>query len=508
MKVKVEKATLQGLLAHIAQKRDNGGIAPGERVAALERANADNPELFQQHVHSTKSRLSQTRPRPAEYDGTASKWFNGVDASSKATIGLETRERAVEFAAKAYEAVVLSEPGDSELDQISSDADVRKHKDFHNLHDGFTLAQTMSPGFDPTRSAYWPKYVRLGAELVRKVAGETVSKILTAAGSGTGLEFIPNTLSGSLIPLIKQELVLTNAFPHINMPTSPYKLPLEAADVTPFLVSESTSDGPDDTNNTISARTPGTSSVTFTASKLGVTVMLSAEVTEDSIIDMAPYTRMKIARTMAEGIDTVVMNGDKSASLDVDSAASTDYRRAWNGLRRLTATGAKKDAGFVAATVKALLNVLTVFGKFAQRVEDTLIICSPIGLVHLYGDTAYNRFDAAGTAPAPMVTGQATTFFGRPVVVSGAVREDLNGSNFYDGSTTTNTFIMLAHRPSFAVGDRRMVTVKAAELIRSDRLMMVATWRGDFQRVQAEQASGQVARNVGFLYHINKNVTF
>jgi HK97 family phage major capsid protein len=507
-KILVSKATLTGLLSHIAQKRDNGGITPGESEVALKNATDDNPNMFADHSRATRvNSESSTRPRPADYDGSSMKWFVGTDAANKGAIDPTSKARAMQFASKAYEAVVLSEPGDPELDQLSGDREIRLHKAFHDLHDGLTLAQTVNKSFDPRSSKLWPRYMRLGAELVGKVAGEAVSKIMTTTGAGTGLEFIPNTLSGSLIPLIKQELVLTNAFPHMNMPTSPYKLPLEGADVTPYLVSQTTSDLVDDSTNTIGAKTPGTNNLTFTASKLGVTAFISAEASEDSLIDMAPFVRMKLARTMSEGIDTVVLNGDNQGSLDVDSAAATDYRRAWKGLRKLTATAAKVSAASTALTAAKLLNVLVVFGKFAQRIEDTLIIVSPIGLVHLYGDTAFNRADAYGATP-PLVTGEVTKVFGRPVVVSGAVREDLNGSGFYDGSTTSRTIAVLAHRPSFALGDRRLVTVKAAEMIRSDRTMLVATWRGDFQRVQAEVTSGQVAYNVGQLTQINKNATF
>lgn len=507
-KIKVAKATLEGLLSHIVTKRNNGGISASERQNALANADRDNPTMFAEHVAKTRVPLrASTRPMPADYDGSAAKWFSMADASGRPELGTENLRMAADLATKAYQAVVLATPGDNELDQILDAASIAKHKNFHDLHDGFTLAQIADRHFDPRASKHWARYRRLGGELVAKVAGERVSKIMTTTGTGTGLEFIPNTLSGTLIPLIRQSLVLGDAFQHISMPESPWLLPVEGTDVTPYLVSESTSDDPDTTSNVIGARTPATSNLTITAKKLGVTSFISAEATEDSLIDAAAFVRGKIAYTMAEGVDTAILNGDNLGSLDVDSAASSDYRRAWQGLRKLTASTAKYDISNAALTAQKLLNALRFFGKFAQRVEDTLIIVSPTGLVHLYGDTAFNRYDAVGGAQPPLVTGQVTKVFGRPLIVSGAVREDLNHAGAYDGSTTTRTIAVMAHRPSFAVFDRRNVTVKAAELIRSDRTMLVSTWRGFFGRIQAE-VSSPVSRNVAQVININKSATF
>jgi HK97 family phage major capsid protein len=511
MKVKVPRATLEGMGAFIASKsKENGGLKPGEAEAVLARSQDDNPDLFGEHVDRTrKARAARTRPAPDEFEGgSLHEWRNGLEASVRGDAGTAKfiSGRATEIAQKAYEAIVMSAPGSMDLDQISDENMVRKWTKLHDLHDGFTIAQAVHRDFDPHTSKHWPAYARLASELAAKVMGPAVSKIMTTGGSGTGLEFIPSTMSGSLVPLIKQALVLSDMFEHVTMPASPWKLPIEGADNLPFLVSESSSDNPDDSNNAISARTKATVNTTITAKKLGVRTLVSAEEQEDAIIDAVSYARAGIARSIGEGIDAAVMNGDDLGSLDVDSAGASDPRRAWKGLRKLVATGASVDALNAALTAQKFVNLLTKFGKFAQVIGDTAFVVSPIGYAQLCGDTAFNRYDAHGGVP-PVVTGQIGDIFGRPVVISGYVREDLNHVGSYDGSGTTKTVAIAVHRPSFKMWDRRLVTIKSAELIQSDRVVLVALWRGFFGRLQPESSS-PLARNVAGLYNINKNATF
>lgn len=512
LKVKVPAATLAGMSKYIADKAAAGTLKQGEAERVVATAMADNPSIFGDHVAATRrvAKGASTRPTPADYEGGLSNWRNGTEALLRGGHSDEVEKalagQASTIVGKAYQAVVMSEPGDPELDQLLDEKSMRLWQKLHDLHDGYTMARAINKDFDPRTHARWPQYARIASELVGKLVGDRTMKILTTAGSGTGLEFIPNTMSGSLVPLIKQALVLSDLFEHVNMPQSPWKLPLEQVDVLPYLVAESTSDNPDDSNNAISTRTKGTGNATITAKKLGVRTLVSGEESEDSIIDAIGYARSGIARSIAEGIDAAVMNGDDLGSLDVDSAAATDCRRAWKGIRKLTDATAKVDALAVAVTAQKLVNLVTKFGKFAQNVADTAFVVSPIGYAQLLGDTNFNRFDARGDQ-AVLVNGQIGSIFGRPVVISGYVREDLNHVGSYDGSGTTKTIAVAVHRPSFKIWDRRLVTIKSAELIQSDRVVLVALWRGFFGRLQAESSS-PIARNAGVLYNINKNATF
>lgn len=516
MKIKVPRATLEGMGKFIAEKAAAGALKAGDHEAILAAATADNPDLFGEHAAKTRaSRPGASTGRSGDAADGLREWRSGVDAALKggddSFVVKHLRANAGETIQKAYEAVIATEPGDMDMDQITDERSVKAWKKLHDLHDGFTMAAAVIKDFDPRRSSKWPTYARLVHELVGKVVGERVMKIMTTAGSGTGLEFIPSTMSGSLVPLIKQALVLGDLFEHVNMPTSPWKLPIEGADNLPYLVAESTSDNPDDSNNAISVRTKATANTTITAKKLGVRTLVSAEESEDSIIDAIAYARAGIARSMGEGIDAAIMNGDDLGSLDVDSAAASDPRRAWKGLRKLTATGAPTavvDGGASGGLLTAtkLVNLVTKFGKFAQILGDSTFIVSPIGYAHLCGDTAFNRFDARGDQQV-LVNGQVGMIYGRPTIISGYVREDLNHIGSYDGSGTTKTIAMLVHRPSFKVWDRRLVTIKSAELIQSDRVVLVALWRGFFGRLQPESTT-PIGRNVAILYNINKNATF
>jgi HK97 family phage major capsid protein len=506
VKIKVKEKDLVQTYGEVAKALKDGKITLGQAREQDERIRAENPNIFSDHEQATKSRMGT----PAVASGGGINWNSARDAANRTGTGEDPNDNR-DLLQKSYEAIVKAMPNDPELDQIGDAGSQRELERFHELHDAFTILQSVKPAYQPRASKHWAQYARLAGKLTKKLVGENlVSKILTTGGSTTGAEFIPNTLSGTLVPFFRQALVLGTTFPHINMPTSPYKLPLEGTDIKPYLVAEASDDNPAGvSSNQIPARTPSTSSVTLTASGLKVRGVVSTEVEEDAIISEVGYIRMKLARAIAEGVDDCIVNGDTSGThMDADSNTASDWRHAWLGLRKLTAAGTTKYNNTAnKLTVAKILNVKRAFGKFGQMPADQMIIVSPIGLVHLMGDTNFSRWDAIGREP-PLVNGQVGTLFGTPVIQSAYIRENLNGNGVYDGSTTTNTMAIVVHRPSFSLGDRRQITIQAMQDIQTDKFIIVATWRGTFARIQAETTSPQVSRNVGYVYNIDTGGTF
>ena len=96
------------------------------------------------------------------------------------------------------------------------------------------------------------------------------------------------------------------------------------------------------------------------------------------------------------------------------------------------------------------------------------------------------------TLMVTVLTGELGKYQGIPVIISEHMRENLNASGVYDGSTTDNGAIVLVNHRYFYVGDRRMVTLDAEKWITTDQINMVAFRRLDFQPIQAPSTTYSV----------------
>ena len=124
---------------------------------------------------------------------------------------------------------------------------------------------------------------------------------------------------------------------------------------------------------------------------------------------------------------------------------------------------------------------------------------SPAAYAKLLQDTAgILTADKYGPG-APVVTGEAARVGGVPIIPTTWMPENLNNSGVYDGSTTNQTAAILADRDAFALGERRSIKVRSSDeiLMESDQVVVLSTWRGDFEPLYAI-ASNEI---VWYLYN-------
>jgi len=224
--------------------------------------------------------------------------------------------------------------------------------------------------------------------------------------------------------------------------------------------------------------------VTFDAIKLACRVLTSTELEEDSVVAILPLLRDKIVSALAEAQEDATINGDTAGThMDADVTAATDTRKAWDGYRKLTLSGAKVDlATFNKTNLRA---IRTAMGKYGVN---------PNNLAWVAGISVYNKMlgldevvtlDKYGPS-ATILTGELGKFDGIPIIVSEFVREDLNASGVQDGITTDKTVLPLVYRPALIYGDRRNITFKVSQelYMETDQEVAIATQRLDFQPVQ------------------------
>lgn len=75
---------------------------------------------------------------------------------------------------------------------------------------------------------------------------------------------------------------------------------------------------------------------------------------------------------------------------------------------------------------------------------------------------------------------------GVPIVVSDYVREDLNATGVYDGTTTNRAVALTVNRGGFVVGQRRSVTITTSDELfaEADQRAIIATLRLAFATTQ------------------------
>lgn len=330
-----------------------------------------------------------------------------------------------------------------------------------------------------------------------------VRKALETGTASAGGDFVPTGFSRSLLELVRLDLMVAGLHDRINMPTNPYPLPLEGADANAYLVAESTNDDTTGASATkFPAATAGTAKITLTAKKFGVRSVWSDEVDQDSIIPIQEFARKKLARAMADAQEEATLNGDITGThQDSDVTAATDRRKAWSGYRKLTESGAKVDASNADPSLIKMRNVRMNMGKYGVNPKNLAWVSGIIGWNKLLNIPEIQTVDKYGQF-AVVLTGELGRIDGIPVMISEFVREDLNASGVFDDTTEDRTVMHLVNRNGWLYGDRAGITLKTAEVIDTDQMIMVVKQRTIFSRAQA---SGQ--KTLGMLYNLSTAAT-
>lgn len=328
--------------------------------------------------------------------------------------------------------------------------------------DAYIVASIMRA--DPRKTKLWTE---------RQGLSSALRKAMDSATANEGAEWIPTALSQDYIEKFRLQAKVAALFDDISMPTNPFKLPyaggLSASNF--YLVGESTSDSP----TASPASTMATGDQTLTAKKLKARLLWSDEIDEDSIIAVLPTLRKELAIGGAEALEDCLINGDTTAThQDSDVTDSMDRRKIWDGLRDQCPSGTKVDLGtFATAT---FLSILTKMGKYGVNPADLAIITGARGYNHLRNLTETLTVDKYG-AQATILNGELGKIAGIPIVVSEYVRENLNATGVYDGTTTDNTIILIVNKKGLILGTRGGVKLTFLSEAQVDQNQLIMSFR-------------------------------
>lgn len=329
-----------------------------------------------------------------------------------------------------------------------------------------------------------------------RVGGVNAQKALTTSGAGTGAEFMNVTLSSTLLQrmYLESQLAATLLASEIQMPTDPYKFPL-ATTRPKFKIGAE--------NSAPTAGDPGTSGLTLTSKKLIAKVEYSYEADEDSIIAILPMILAQLGSSAAESYEDAVINGDTAATHQ-DSDTQLDAvagARAFDGIRKLALAQSSlklslASGGISTANIGALRKLLKRWGV---NPKDLVILAGVNGyndLVMLPETLTAEKVGDKGSAR--IYTGMAPNLLGMDIIASAMMREDLNASGVYDGTTTTKGSIAILHKASWISGVRRGFTLEQDRDISAQKKFVVASFRRAFAPI--ESLASTKAAALGYNY--------
>jgi len=321
---------------------------------------------------------------------------------------------------------------------------------------------------------------------------QKAAKALSTSGTATGAEYVPTGYSDQLRAEIALLRRVPTLFDQVTIPRSPWLWPVEGNLGLPYLMSENVND----TAALIPTRTPSTRNVTFTGKTMGIRVPFSLEFDEDSIIAAEDYVRRAIAKSLVNGQETAILNGDTTATHQDSSVVTTanDCRRAWDGLRKLasvaTATTFDTAETSIGTAAWEEVDVAMIRSKLSAgygNAEDLVLIISNAAYTKLLVNATkatslwpnYSSIDKIGPR-ALNLTGEVGAVMGIPIVVSAYV-SDTNHTTGYETQAGTVSVAVMANRRAFVLATQRAASIVTVYDPESLQYRVVGSWRGDFK---------------------------
>ena len=394
-------------------------------------------------------------------------------ATEELTKRIEALEKEVQAVKAERQTPAVSEAIAKDLPKGEDllDSESEEVKSIHKVNDSLRLV------YDLFGSRVYEKVF----SQFQKIYPTEIAVLKDALGTtSAGDAFVPVGYSRTLFEEVMLKLRVAQLHERFAMPHGVVKFPVVYQDQEAYYIPENVDESA--VTSPIPHSRPTTGNIEFRAKKLASRTRVSAELEEDSIIPMLPLVKNQITDAIARAIENAIINGDVDGTLDSDNTEANDPRRAFNGYRKIAIDEAKIDASG-SLTVGKLTALQGAMDKYGIYPEDVAYIVSPkVFTKHLLtlkdeaGNQVVLTHDKLGSK-ATILTGQLGQVFGIPIIVSQYVRQDLNASGVYDGTTTGYSIILLVHKRSFLIGYRRELKVVQSFRADLDQRETVATVR-------------------------------
>jgi hypothetical protein len=289
-------------------------------------------------------------------------------------------------------------------------------------------------------------------------------KAFGTGAAGEGAEWVPTIVASTYIEEFELERQVMQQFRQVNMPSSPFDVPIQT-DVT---VARRQAESCDPADN-VAAANFGTGKITLDAEKLVEYMCLPEELNEDSAPNILGLVRTEVTEAQQRAFERAILDGDTTGPhMDTD------------------VTGSVGTVGFGAANVTTakLREMRENMGKFGVSESQLAWFVNSRGY-HQMRDlpevTTVEKFGPAAT----ILRGALAGVDGVPIFISEWVRSDLDANGVHSGVALddTHTVVHLINRSRFMWGVRRPIRVRAVTdpTPPGDRWLVASWWRGDFK---------------------------
>jgi HK97 family phage major capsid protein len=362
----------------------------------------------------------------------------------------------------------------------SEDSVLREAQDLNDQVFVWSLHQRVKLGREPdVRNC--PIYTDL--QQAMDVLGKALDTTDTA-------NWVPTSFSTALIDRYELDRNVVRQLRTMMIPRSPFQLPVMGARTTTYLFAENTAGSGPESATVVPTSDMTDAAITLTLISLAARTSWSYELDEDSILPIATLARDEMGKSMAYSEEDALINADTAGThMDIDVTSATDVRKAWLGFRAWAVDRSFTTAFATLLNANLLMAMVRGMGIWGAKAQDLFWIIGPNtrAALMVLTDSLSNAVMIGSATASPVASVQTLsdvpTLFGLPVVVSEAMRTNMNATGIYDGTTTTQTGILLVNRPSWVYAwTNAGVTVESQRWIRTRQIEVVASTRREFER--------------------------
>ena len=281
----------------------------------------------------------------------------------------------------------------------------------------------------------------------------------TTAGSGD--ELVATLEARELWMDVHLQTLVAPLVPMINMPSSPFDIPRQLGDVSFY---------PGTENVAPTSTALGTSKTTMTAYELVGQVPYSFTLEEDAVIALLPEIRAGLVRNVAETLDDIILNADRSTSNNINADGATiapgnagkgHWLLGYDGIIHLPLVDNTTQSNDHGASVSDDMfnEIRAKLGKYGVRPSQLVWVMDVNTFIRAQSISQFRTMDKLGPN-ATILTGMLGAIEGIPTIVSEQMRlADTDGKVTAGGNSNDTGRLLIFNRTQWAQGFRRELSL-------------------------------------------------
>ena len=245
--------------------------------------------------------------------------------------------------------------------------------------------------------------------------------------------------------------------PSVAMPSNPFELPRQLGDVNFY---------PGTENAAATSTALGTGRTTLTAYELVGQAPYSFTLEEDAVVALLPEIRAGLVRNVAETLDDVILNADRSgtnsinadgATIAGNSAGQGHWLIGYDGILHLPLVdnGSQSNSHGAAVSDDMFNEIRARLGKYGVRPSQLAWVMDVNTFIRAQSISQFRTMDKLGPN-ATILTGMLGAVEGIPVIVSEQMRlADVDGKVTDGGNSSDTGRLLIFNRTQWTQGFRR-----------------------------------------------------